>query len=223
MSHPISTIVDMKVQFFETLRLLGVSIGRGPVQRRRMTIFEFTRGHGSVLAQFRAKPGRWVLTAESERYQCSLCGGQTSKYLQFMALEDGNSVVGECVEPIPVDEHHKFTPNQEDVLRRLGWNDPAPPGEPNWFFEVNADSDLVTLDDITHRTLREVFELLQRDLIEVSFYEMVVGDPMGDESDSPVGEDVRRSERAFTERTLTATEPLRTLGSVGGATRCSSS
>jgi hypothetical protein len=85
----------MAVQFFRTLRRFGTSIGRGPVYRRSTTIFELQSGHGSVLAQFRAKPGRWVLRIETGQFQCAECGDDTSRFLQFMALEDGISLIGE--------------------------------------------------------------------------------------------------------------------------------
>jgi hypothetical protein len=167
----------MGVQFFETLRGLGRSIGQGHVHRRRTTVFEMTRGHGSVLAQFRAKPGRWVVTIEADPYCCVDCGQGNSKYLQFMILENGISVIGECVSNQFLDPHHKFTPEQEDTLRSIGWNEPSPSHEPNWFFEAGSIVELVTLSDMTQRTVREVLGLGNRDVVEISFYEMAVGAP----------------------------------------------
>jgi hypothetical protein len=167
----------MQVQFFGTLRRLGRSIGNGQVHRRRTTVFELTRGHGSILAQFRAKPGRWVVTIEADAYRCVDCGEFNSRYLQFMALENGHSVIGECVSNQFLDAHHQFTPEQEDVLRSIGWNEPAPSQEPNWFFEAATDVELITLTEMTQRTVREVMGLCDWDVVEVSFYEMTVGTP----------------------------------------------
>jgi hypothetical protein len=149
----------MTVQFFETLRGLGDSIGRGSVHRRITTVYELTRGHGSVLAQFRGKPGRWVLNIDTDNYTCSDCGHETARFLQFMALEDGMSVIGECISNQFLDEHHKFTTGHEAALRSFGWSDPLPGQDPNWYFEANSTADLLNLDDMTNRTLREVFEL----------------------------------------------------------------
>jgi hypothetical protein len=165
------------VQFFNTLRCLGPSIGKGQIHHRRTTVFELTRGHGSVLAQFRAKPGRWVVTIEGDPYRCADCSDRNSKYLQFMALENGLSVIGECVSNEFLDAHHKFTSDQEDILRSIGWNEPKPSQEPNWFFEVGTDAELIALNDLTRRTVLEVFGLCDWDLVEVGFYEMAVGDP----------------------------------------------
>ena len=99
----------MEPQFFETLRRLGRSIGKSQAHRRRITVFELTRGHGSILAQFRAKPGRWVVTIVAGAYRCADCGDEIAKYLQFMALENGISVIGECVSNQFLDAHHQFS------------------------------------------------------------------------------------------------------------------
>ena len=177
MTHPSRMVIPVTLQFFETLHLLGRSVGRGPIHHRRTTVFEVTRSHGSVLGQFRAKPGRWVLSIETDQFVCANCGRDTSKFLQFMALENGSSVVGECVSNEFLDEHHKFTPDQEDVLRSLGWNEPLPPQDPNWFFEATSDVHIVALVELTDRTLREVLGLRDRDVVEIAFYEMAVGAP----------------------------------------------
>ena len=97
-----------------------------------------------------------------------------------MALENGVSVIGECVSNQFLDAHHQFTPEQEDVLRSIGWNEPAPNQDPNWFFEAETDAELITLTEMTQRTVREVMGLCDWDVVEVSFYEMAVGTPESD-------------------------------------------
>jgi hypothetical protein len=92
-----------------------------------------------------------------------------------MALENGLSVIGECVSNQFLDALHQFTPEQEDALRSIGWNEPAPSGEPNWFFEAETDGELITLTEMTQRTVREVMGLCDSDVVGVSFYEMAVG------------------------------------------------
>jgi hypothetical protein len=164
----------MTVQFFETLRSLGNPAGRRSVHHRQTTIHELENGHPSVLAQFRAKPGRWVLTIETCRYICADCGKETSQFIQFMALEDGVSVIGECVSNTFLDADHAFTPDEERALQALGWNDPLPPHEPNWFFEAASDADLIALCNMTSRTLREILGHGDHDVISVSFCEIVV-------------------------------------------------
>jgi hypothetical protein len=91
-----------------------------------------------------------------------------------MALEDGISVIGECGSNQFLDGDQQFTPAQERQLRLLGWNEPSSPQTPDWFFEANSDAGLVALKHLTDRTLREVFALHDRDVVEVSFNEVVV-------------------------------------------------
>jgi hypothetical protein len=98
-----------------------------------------------------------------------------------MALVDGISMIGECVSNCFLDEHHRFTTEQEDALRSIGWNKPRPKQEPNWFFEAESDVELLTLAEMTRRTVREVLALSDWDLVEVSFYEMAVGAPESDQ------------------------------------------
>ena len=63
---------------------------------------------------------------------------------------------------------------QVDVLRSIGWNEPAPSQEPNWFFEAETHDELITLTEMTRRTVLEVMGLCDWDVVEVSFYEMLV-------------------------------------------------
>jgi hypothetical protein len=103
----------------------------------------------------------------------------TAKFLQFLALEDGRSLLGECGSNIFLDEDQQFTPAQEQELRLLGWNDPMPPQVPNWFFEVSSAEELDDLDEMTTRTVREVFGLTDTDRVWVSFHDVEVGAPLG--------------------------------------------
>ena len=157
MSQPRRTVFAVTVRFFDRQTQLGKSIGQGPISQRTLTVFELARGHGSVLATILQKPGRWVVTITIDSFHCARCGGEGSKYLQFMALEDKNSLLGECTSNAFLDEMHQLSTRQERALGTMGWHTPVPPRYPNWFFEVNTQSDLITLDAMTYRTLREVF------------------------------------------------------------------
>jgi hypothetical protein len=97
--------------------------------------------------------------------------------LQFLALEDGESLLGECGSNFFLDEDQQFTGTQEDELLLLGWNNPRPPHTPNWFFEVGSAAELEYLDELTTRTLREVFGLSDFDQVYVSFHDVEVGAP----------------------------------------------
>ena len=68
----------------------------GPVHKRIATIFEVVRGHTSVLAEFRRRPGRWLLWIDVDEAPCPNCGENSRRCLQFAFLEAGASVIGEC-------------------------------------------------------------------------------------------------------------------------------
>jgi hypothetical protein len=100
-----------------------------------------------------------------------------SRYLQFIALEDGVSLIGECVSNESLDDDQMFTMAELRELRRLGWNDPRPPRAPNWFFEVTTPGDLSHLNELTARTLRGVFGLQDEDILYLSINEVLAGVP----------------------------------------------
>jgi len=180
MSQPFLTIITMSIAFFDKLHLLGRMVGRGPIHRRETTVFELIKGNRAVLGQLRSEPGRWTLVVETALGSCPICDTNvTAKFLQFLALEDGESLLGECGSNIFLDEDQQFTPAQEHELGLLGWNNPIPPELPNWFFEVSSTEDLDSLDEMTTRTLREVFGLTDTDRVWVSFHDVVVGAPSG--------------------------------------------
>jgi hypothetical protein len=163
------------ISFYDTLTHLGSSVGHGPIHRRLMTLEELTSGHRSVLEQLRLEPGRWALIVEATPAMSPTCceypGG---RFLQFMALEDGISLIGECGSNEFLDEDHQFTLEQQSALIDLGWNDPMPSQTPNWFSEARTGAELDALDALTSGTLRRVFGLHDRDLLEVSLNEVIV-------------------------------------------------
>jgi hypothetical protein len=178
MSQPLSTVINMSIAFYDKFHLLGRSVGRGPIHRKETTVLELISGHRAVLGQFRSKQGRWTIVVETALGSCPTCDTNvTSRFLQFLTLEDGESLLGECGSNLFLDEDQQFTPAQECELRLLGWNDPSPPHIPNWFFEVNSAAELDCLDEMTTRTIREVFGLDDSDQVYVSFNDVVVGAP----------------------------------------------
>jgi hypothetical protein len=178
MSQRLSTVITMTIAFYDKLHHLGRTVGRGPIHRKETTVLELIRGNRAVLSQFRSKPGRWTVVVETALGSCPICDSNvTDRFLQFLALEDGESLLGECGSNLFLDEDQQFTPAQECELRVLGWNDPTPPQLPNWFFEVSSSEDLDYLDELTTRTLREVFGLCDSDKVYVSFHDVKVGAP----------------------------------------------
>ncbi len=84
-----------------------------------------------------------------------------------MTLEDGISVIGECRSNQFLDERCRFSPEQEDELRALGWKNPEPPWTHNRHFEASSDDGLHTLSLLAQRTLQQTFGLGDGDLAVV--------------------------------------------------------
>jgi hypothetical protein len=151
--------------------LLATNYGfeTGPIHERVATIFEIVRGHTSVLAEFRRRPGRWFLWIEVDDAPCPDCGANSGRYIQFAFLEDCSSLIGECSASKNVHERLKFTPDQEDALRTLGWKDPVESRTPNWHVEAASNGEVIELGRMTERTLLEVFELELQDRAIIKF------------------------------------------------------
>jgi hypothetical protein len=178
MSQRFPTVITMTIAFYDKLHLLGRTVGRGPIHRKETTVLELINGNRAVLGQFRSKPGRWTVVVETALGSCPTCDSNvTARFLQFLALEDGESLLGECGSNFFLDEDQQFTPAQEGQLRALGWSDPSPPQLRNWFFEVRSSEDLDYLDELTTRTIREVFGLCDSETVYVSFHDVKVGAP----------------------------------------------
>jgi hypothetical protein len=111
MSQRFSTVMNMTSAFYDKLHLLGRTVGRGPIHRKETTVLELISGHRAVLGHFRSKPGRWAVTIETALGSCPTCDTNvTSRFLQFLVLEDGESLLGECGSNLFLDEDQQFTP-----------------------------------------------------------------------------------------------------------------
>ena len=146
----------------------------GPSHRRWATVAEVVRGHGPVLADLAARPGRWHLFIEVDIVLCPSCGGNGGRYLQFAVLEDGVSMVGECSANVFLDEHVRLDAAQEAALARLGWRAPTA-RVPNWHHEATTEADRGELARMTGATLTEVFGLAPDDRVEVRICERILG------------------------------------------------
>ena len=146
----------------------------GAIHERIATIYEVVRGHTSVLAEFRRRPGRWLLWIDFDDSPCPNCGENSGRYLQFAFLEDGLSMIGECSASHFLHEHLKYTPSQEHALRALGWKDPMEGRTPNWHVEVASADEVIELGQMTERTLLEVFGLGLRDRAIIKFQERIL-------------------------------------------------
>ena len=146
--------------------------GDGPEHERVATLSEVVRGHEAVLTKLRLSRERWILWVEVDHLRLGGSGvvGRGVEYrgrqLQFVTLEDGTSVIAECRSNRFLDERCRFSPEQEDELRALGWKNPEPP-RANWHFQANSDEELQTLNFLAQRTLLETFGLGEGDLVVV--------------------------------------------------------
>src|ERR1700722_3187899 len=158
MSTALYSLLDAKGKF-ET----------GPIHERVATISEVVRGHTSVLAEFQRQAGRRFLWIEVDDASCLDCGEYSGRYIQFAFLEDCGCLIGECSASENLHERLKFTPNQEDALRALGWKDRVEGRTPNWHFEATSDEEVLELGRMTERTILEVFGLSLRDRAIIKF------------------------------------------------------
>jgi hypothetical protein len=109
-----------------------------------MTFVEFSEGLESLLGTLCERPGRWIL----------ICEAGPSRYWQALCFEDG-SLVAEVASNRWREPDDQMTPGDEDQLRALGWDDPQPPGRPNW---TRVES--TTSPDVTGVALQAVETLV---------------------------------------------------------------
>ena len=88
---------------------------------RAITLEEFSEGLEDLLGSLCCRPGRWILIVEV---------GPVS-YWQALTFEDG-SLVAEVASNHWREPDDQMTPDEEERLRGLGWEDPDPAGSPNW-------------------------------------------------------------------------------------------
>jgi len=155
------------------LMAAGNAICDGPSHQRLATVFEVVRGHGTVLAELSAQPGRWLLFLELDPSVCVECGTADGRYLQFAVLEDGASVIGECSSNAFLEEPWRLTDAQELDLLAMGWQ---PPDDrvPNWYVEARTPEEVARLAAMSGEVLTDVFGLDPRQRVTVRFCEQVL-------------------------------------------------
>jgi hypothetical protein len=124
---------------------------------RTITMADFAEGLEAVLRVISERPGRWIVIAESGPF----------RYWQALAYEDG-ALVAEVISNHWIDEHFRWTPEQENRLQNLGWICPDPPHRPNWSrVESTTSPDVAGVAQMAIDTLRQVFGLTEEDKLEV--------------------------------------------------------
>ena len=147
----------------------------GPSHERIATVDEVVRGHANVLAEFSRYPGRWILWIEFDRALFGDHDEKSGRYVQFAFFEDAVSVIGECADNRFLGESCKLDEGQLDALAALGWKEADEFHTPNWHFEATTGDALVTLVQMTGKTLLEVFGLDLRDPCVIRFQERILG------------------------------------------------
>ena len=141
----------------------------GTPHERIATIFEVVRGHGGVLAEFRRRPGRWLLWISLDDVRCPDCADNGGRYLQFVFMEDGRSVIGECSANEFLPDELQLTEDQAEAMRALGWKDPVPEYTPNWHIEATSADEVRALGQASVHTIIDVFGLHPRDRAVIQF------------------------------------------------------
>ena len=133
------------------------------------------KGHASVLAEFRRRPGRWILWIEFDRALYGDLDEKSGRYVQFAFFENGVSVIGECADNRFLGERCQLDEVQLDALAALGWKEADELHTPNWHFEVTTGAALATLGQLTEKTLLEVLGLDLREPCVIRFQERILG------------------------------------------------
>lgn len=127
---------------------------------RIVSMTEFAENLVGILRILCERPGRWILVAECGPY----------RYWQALAFEDG-SLATEVISNHWIESEHRWTPEQEDELRELGWMVPDPPCRPNWWrAESTTSPDVEAVAEQSLATLKDAFCATEEDVLVVKIF-----------------------------------------------------
>ncbi len=140
---------------------LGLLQGGGE-EEWTVALVAFSEGLEELLSSLSARPGRWILIAESAE--------RPHLFWQALAFEDG-SLVTEVVSNHYLAAEHHWTRPQEVQLLALGWEWHIKPYLTNW---INVQATTTpNIGSVTHQavgTLRELFGLEDEGLISIKMF-----------------------------------------------------
>jgi len=88
------------------------------------------------------------------------------RYVQFMVAANG-VVIGEVISNLNIGDSVALSSDDEDALRRLGFREPAPGPNPNWWFSADDSSALVRLMVMMNGAIRHVLREMPWNEVEV--------------------------------------------------------
>jgi hypothetical protein len=87
----------------------------------------------------------------------ALCKFSDDRYVQFWLQSDGR-LIGEVISNLNVDPSKALEPRAEQRLRELGFHEPAPGPQPNWWFASTNAADNVRLLHMMNAVIYDVLE-----------------------------------------------------------------
>jgi hypothetical protein len=104
----------------------------------------------------------------------AVIGFEDHRYVQFWVTSDG-VVFGEVISNINIahiDGATLLTTEDEELLRAMGWREPAPTSKPNWRFAANDVAELIELVAKTRTVVLEVLRETRNRRVSIRTWSM---------------------------------------------------
>jgi len=95
------------------------------------------------------------------------------RYVQF-AIWPERGVIGEVISNLNIGDEVALTMHEEERLRQLGFHEPVPGPNPNWWFEATDPSGLVRLMKMMNSAIFGVLRERPENLVNVRTFHFVV-------------------------------------------------
>ena len=89
------------------------------------------------------------------------------RYVQFYVSDEGD-VIGEVISNLNIGTATALSPEDEEALRALNFNEPAPGPNPNWWLHTSPEGDILPLVTTMRRAIYEVLGELPSNDVTVS-------------------------------------------------------
>jgi len=93
------------------------------------------------------------------------------RYVQHYVSSDGD-VIGEVISNLNIGTATALSPEDEDALRALNFNEPAPGPNPNWWLHAAPDDEIISMVTTMRRAIYEVLGELPGNEATVSTWEV---------------------------------------------------
>jgi hypothetical protein len=95
---------------------------------------------------------------------------QDVRYVQYCVAPNGD-VIAEVISNLNIGDAVALTPEDEEMLRRSGWSEPAPGPRPNWRYEVKDLAGLMRIVTMTRDAVYDVLREREANPVSVRIWE----------------------------------------------------